>query len=470
MNNKYLFHDTNIFLSSLSPKIIKKVYGDINIQHIAENNFSSISELLIEVFGDYIIEIELNSNRIFISSSACSLSFVYKDEIFSEEQMLSSEGYSSKYLEDIDDLSISYAPKSQMFSEDVFVLFPSTILVTNDKNFVQKNSWLDILLGRPQDFSIHKMKRSLKKYFSDKKVYLLTSGGVDTALLLDIFNDKDDICYVTYNFERTGGNNTPNDAKRLLENMLKNKSYKHFIFHTDNLHSLKEKIYEQDVDLDLMKRLKLENKGVFVVSGQNSDSIVAPGFVKSDSFLSLFRNWGFKIGLKSIFVNTMLVMFGSSVTRTIFKFLLKPLDIFLRVYSNKILDYSIKGFYIGLFDSVPFIYSKKTINKKILESYDQINSLFMNGLKNDRSSLTLLRFYSYSLYAMQNQRGVNTEGYRYILPFHSAHFIGYCLNRNFNLNNIWNPKKSIIDYLISNGMKKSFLFYGKDRETNDLKG
>ena len=465
MNKNSSFENTQNFLNTLSPKNIKNIYGDLEFNSLS--GFNSISEILVEKFGDYILEFDTHDCTFFISSSACSLSFIYENKIYSEEEMIHLKGYHQDYYNNIDKLGMSYAPKNNMFGNGVITLYPASIVVLKNGNLKQITSWLDILKGKSKSFSFIKMRESIRDYFDTKKIYLLSSGGVDTALLINFLKCKDDIEYITYNFDRTGGNNTPNDAKKLLNLMIKDKPYVHKVYKEANIEPIKDKIYQQDVDLDLMNRLSLKNSNVLVLSGQNSDSIIAPGFIKSDSILSLFKNWGLLGGLKAIIINLLLVLFRWKIARFAIRFLSLILNLFLMVFSNKTFDYSARGFYIGLYNGPPFIYSKKIITRDILRSFKDIDNLFIGGIPDDHSGLVFLRIYSYSLYAMQNQRGVLKTGYKYVLPYHSSYFIGYSLNKRFALSDIWSPKKAMIDFLISDGLHKGFLFYGKDVINND---
>ena len=461
------FNSSEIFLSKLKPNMVQKIYGDLNNKTL--NKVGNISDILIDTFGDYIIKAKLNLLNVFISSSAASVSFIFDDKVYSEEDMINLKGYSKDYLNDIENLGMSYAPKNKMYDTSVVTLLPGCILVVESNgNVIQNTSWYDMLLNKPLKFSLKEMKKSVHKYFENKKTFLLTSGGVDTAVLIGILKKLKDIRYATYYFETTGGNNCPEDAKLLLDAMHTSDNYKLEIYRYENLHEINKKIYAQDVDMDLMKKLNLVETRAYVACGQNSDSMIAPGFVKSDSLISTFKNWGIIGGVKAMAVNTMLCLFRWNISRITVKAMLGIINVFLKVFSDKIIDYTARGFYNGLFNTVPFIYSKKNLNHHLDKSYDNISKLFLNEIRNDSASLILLRLYSYSVYAMQNQRGVETKGYKYLLPFHSVHFIGYCLNRKFSVSEIWNPKKTMINYLRKEGLSKKFIFYREDVSANEV--
>ena len=379
------------------------------------------------------------------------------------------KGYSNEYLECLRNLGLSYAPKTNMFGVDVTTLLPGCILVTDQNGVViQNTSWYDMLANRPNCFSLAQAKSGIHRYFENKKTFLLTSGGVDSAVLIQFLRNIKDIQYATYYFETTGGNNSPEDAQRLLEEMSVESGYRHGIYRVVDRYKVPEKKYEQDVDYDLMKRLNLVETETFVACGQNCDSIIAPGFIKSDSLFSTFRNWGLIGGSKAIVINTMLVLFRFSILRNFVERCCRLASFFCGFFSDIVIDYTARGFYFGLFSTVPFIYSKKKITQELIQSYDNINSLFINGLRDDSNSLILLRLYSYSVYAMQNQRGVNAEGYKYVLPFHSAQFIGYCLNRKLSISEIWNPKRAMINFLREEGLIADFSFYRKNKRTDSI--
>jgi hypothetical protein len=464
---KMYFNNSENFLSKLTPEMILEVYGDLSIETLDE--CKNISNVLIDTFGDYIVKAKQDLFNVFISSSAASLSFIFKGEIYTEEEMIILQGYSREYLKDIENLGKSYAPKNKMFGYDVVTLLPGCILIIDqDGKEIQNTSWYDMLLNKPDKFSLKQMKSSAYKYFKNKKTFLLTSGGVDTAVLINILKNIKDISYASYYFEYTGGNNTPENARELLDTMYIADDYRHDIYQYKSLHKIDKKIYGQDVDFDLMKRLNLIDTKTYVACGQSSDSIIAPGFVKSDSLISTFKNWGFIGGVKSMVVNAMLVFFRWNISRIVLKTLFIIPNIFLKLFSDKVIDYSVRGFYYGLFNTVPFIYSKNNINQELEKSFKNINKLFLNEIKDDSVSLILLRIYSKSVYAMQNQRGVETKGYKYLLPFHSAYFIGYCFNRKFSMSEIWKPKEDLIKFLHKEGFPKDFLFYRRDRKTGDI--
>ena len=465
MNQETYFGNSEVFLSELTLQSVLEVYGDLDIEAIVRSG--NIPQILINMFGDYIIKAKKDSHNVYISSSAASLSFIFNNKVYSEEDMIKIKGYSRGYLKNINVLGMSYTSKCNMFGGGVVTLLPACILIIDrDGNVMQNTSWYDMLVNRPNKFSLDQMKSSVYQYFKNKKTFLLTSGGVDTAVLITSLKSIKDIRYATYYFETTGGNNSPEDARRLLDTMCMEGSYQHVIYRTKCFDRVDKKIYEQDVDFDLMKRLKLTETKTYVASGQNSDSIIAPGFVKSDSFWSTYRNWGFIGGSKGMLVNTLLVFFRWNFSRICFKQLAILINFFFKLFSDIVIDYSARGFYFGLYNTVPFIYSNKNITQELIQSYENINKLFLNGIKEDNDSLVLLRLYSYSVYAMQNQRGVNTKGYRYILPFHSAQFIGYCLNRKFNISEIWSPKLAMIDFLRKEGLSKGFSFYRKNLKTD----
>lgn len=455
------FLDSGEFLSSLTREMIVKVYGDLDIATIGKEE--KLSDIVVDFFGDYIIRVKCGPYDVFISSSAASLSFVRNDKIYSEEDMIGISGYSDEYLKNIESLGRKYAPKNNMFDSKTITLLPACVLILDQHgSVIQNTSWFDLLLETPSKYSLEKMKNSVGRYFESKKTFLLTSGGIDTAVLINLLKSIKDIKYASYYFERTGGNNTPEDARRLLHVMMGEKKYQHEVYQLDSLYANENKIYEQDVDLNLMKRLDLIDTSSCVACGQNSDSIIAPGFVKSDSLLSTFSNWGLSGGLKAMTVNTMLVFFRWDLSRRMLKGIFFILNLFLKPFSDKKIDYSVRGFYLGLFDTIPFVYSKRHLNNDLHASYDNVCKLFLKKIKDDNSSLVLLRLYTYAVYAMQNQRGVKASGYKYLLPFHSAYFIGFCLNRDFHLSEIWNPKKPMRDFLCNEGLPNDFLFYRKD--------
>ena len=466
MNEGVYFNNSEKFLSKLTYEMISRVYGDLDLEALKTSK--DISEVVIQKFGDYVLEAKEDQFNIYISSSAASLSFVTDGELYSEEDMIILKAYSSEYLEDIQKLGMAYAPKTKMF-DNALTLLPGCILVVNATgDEIQNTSWYDMLSNKPNTFSLAQMKISVYKYFKSKKTFLLTSGGIDTALLISALKSIKDIRYATYYFETTGGNNSPEDARHLLDNMGIDGGYQHDIYRTKWLDRVDKKIYEPDVDFDLMKRLKLTETKTYVASGQNSDSIIAPGFVKSDSFWSTYRNWGFIGGSKGMLVNTLLVFFRWNFSRICLKQLAILINLFFKLFSDIVIDYSARGFYFGLFNTVPFIYSNKNITQELIQSYEDISKLFLNGIKENNDSLVMLRLYSYSVYAMQNQRGVKTKGYKYMLPFHSAQFIGYCLNRHFKISEIWNPKIAMIYFLRKEGLSRDFMFYRKNLETYSI--
>ena len=465
MSQETYFDNSEVFLSELTLQSVLEVYGDLDIESVYSSE--NIPEILINTFGDYIIKAVQYSASVYISSSAASLSFIFNGLVYSEEDMIKIKGYSGEYLEGINKLGMSYTPKNKMFGPDVATLLPGCILIIDrDGNLIQNTSWYDMLANRPNYFSLTQMKSSIYQFFENKKTFLLTSGGVDTAVLIALLKSIKDIRYATYYFETTGGNNSPADARRLLENMCIDAGYQHDIYRIKWLDRVDKKIYEQDVDFDLMKRLKLTETKTYVACGQNSDSIIAPGFVKSDSLWSIYKNWGFIGGSKALLVNTMLVFFRWNFSRICLKQLAKSINFFFKLFSDIVIDYSARGFYFGLLNTVPFIYSNKNITQELIQSYENINKLLLNGIRENNDSLVLLRLYSYSVYAMQNQRGVKTKGYRYMLPFHSAQFIGYCLNRKFNISEIYNPKLPMVDFLRKEGLSKGFSFYRKNLRTD----
>ena len=81
-------------------------------------------------------------------------------------------------------------------------------------------------------------------------------------------------------------------------------------------------------------------------------------------------------------------------------------------------------FYAGLSKSVPFFVDKLECSqlRKTLMSCDEI---MLEQISKAFSFLIYLRQYTYGLAAIQNQRGTDTEGYRYVLPFQCAQFIGF---------------------------------------------
>ncbi len=457
------FQDSKEFLSNLTSQMIVKVYGDLETVNIGREQ--NLSDVVVEFFGDYIIKLKHGSYDVFISSSAASLSFIRDAKIYSEEDMISTVGYSDEYLKNIESLGRKYAPKNNMFDIKTITLLPGCVLILDEHgSVIQNTSWFDLLLETPNKYTLEKMKNSVNKYFESKKTFLLSSGGVDTAMLVNLLKNVKDISYASYYFDRTGGNNTPDDARRLLNAMIGEEKFRHDVFQLDCLYANENKIYEQDIDLNLMKRLNLVDTSSYVACGQNSDSIIAPGFVKSDSLLSAFSNWGLLGGVKAMIVNTMLVFFRWDFSRRVLKGIFFFLNLLLKLFSDKKIDYSVRGFYFGMFNTIPFVYSKRRINHDLHDSYETVCKLFLKKIKDDNSSLVLLRLYTYAVYAMQNQRGVKGSGYKYLLPFHSAYFLGYCLNREFSLSEIWNPKKPMIDFLRKEGLQRDFLFYRKDVE------
>ena len=454
------FSDSREFLSNITIEMIEEVYGDLDTSKIGKEQ--KLSDIVVKFFGDFLIRAKHDSYDIFISSSAASLCFVQNNNIYSEEEMITMEGYSAEYLKNIESLGAIYAPKNNMF-DNASTILPGCILV-QDKNgsVIQNTSWIDMLLETPNKYTLKKMKKSVSNYFTSKKTIVLASGGIDSALLINCLKGINDISFASYYFKRTGGNNTPQDARRLLDEMMKEKKFQHYVDKLDSLHFNKEKIYGPDVDMTLMKRLNYIDSSVWVATGQNSDSIISPGFVKSDSFMSTFSNWGVLGGTKAFIVNTMLALFRWNFTRLILKGIFVIVNIFLKLFSDKVIDYSARGFYFGIFNTIPFVYSKRDLNQDLYSSYDRLCKLFLYKIKDDNPSLVLLRLYSKAVYAMQNQRGMEASGYKYILPFQSAYFIGFCLNRDFHLSEIWNPKRSMVDFLHSEGLPKDFLFYRKD--------
>ena len=454
------FSDSREFLSNITIEMIEEVYGDLDTSKIGKEQ--KLSDIVVEFFGDFLIRVKCDSHDVFISSSAASLSFVHGNKIYSEEDMINMAGYSAEYLKNVESLDGTYAPKNNMF-DNTSTIRPGCVLVL-DKNgtVIQNTSWFDLLLKSPNKYTLKKMKRSVSSYFASKKTILLTSGGIDTAILVNSLKGINDISFASYYFDRTGGNNTPEDARRLLDVMVKEKKFQHYVNKLESPIINEDKIYPADIDMALMSHLNLMNSNVCVACGQNGDSIIAPSFIKSDSLMSTFNNWGILGGTKAMIVNTMLVLFRWNFSRLILKGIFIIINIFLKLFSDKVIDYSARGFFIGLFNTIPFVYSKTDLNHDLYSAYDSLNKLFLNKIKDDNASLLLLRFYTWCVFAGQNQKGTEATGYTYLLPFHSAYFIGFCLNRDFHLSEIWNPKRSMVNFLHSEGLPKDFLFYRKD--------
>ena len=61
---------------------------------------------------------------------------------------------------------------------------------------------------------------------------------------------------------------------------------------------LSKRLRLEDVDEHLCLTKNLTDQSVYIISGQNSDSIIAPGFIKG-LFLNYFMNWGMTGALKS---------------------------------------------------------------------------------------------------------------------------------------------------------------------------
>ena len=107
---------------------------------------------------------------------------------------------------------------------------------------------------------------------------------------------------------------------------------------------LSKRLRLEDVDEHLCLTKNLTDQSVYIISGQNSDSIIAPGFIKGDSLLSYFMNWGMTGALKSFFVNFLLSTYEKKVVRKMLKLILVLLNPILKKFYSKRIELSAWGF------------------------------------------------------------------------------------------------------------------------------
>lgn len=453
---------SNDFLEQIGSSDVQKLYGRIKR---ADINGKNLKQVLLSCFGNYVIKATKNGITVYISSSTASLNFIYNDELYSEEEMVDLIGYSREYQQSILSLGMSYANKDGMFGRPTITLLPGCFLIMNrEKRGVHTRSWYDMMITpEPDQYSLENMQRGVLRYIKGRKIYLLTSGGVDTAFLVSILHHHDDIVYASIRLDRSGGNNTPEDASILLKKMLSGAKYKHLVFSKVEHDIINEStlICTRTIDRDLVEQIDVGDK-VAIITGQNSDSILSPGMVKGDSVTSYFQNWGAKGGLKALLLNTLIVSFKNPITRTIMKLICSIVNVPLQFSGKIILDYSVKGFYYGSWKGVPFFYNRQKIPVELEKNFSSLNNLFPSSKISPYQRLLLIKIYTYSTQAMQSQKGTCQPGYEFIHPYNSTEFIGYGLNNSQRISEIWSPKISMLNHVYKSGLDKKHKFYHKN--------
>ncbi|MDC0162357.1 hypothetical protein OAI87_02010 [Paracoccaceae bacterium] len=458
VNSEY--HNSNDFLSSLSLDENLVLHGEIKREIVVQQ--TDITNILTNTFGDYVLQICQEKRKIFISSSSASLNFLRDGNLHSEEEILKIMKYNDEYLNEVKILGISYASKQNMFTDKVVSLLPGSIIILNNNNdCVHSASWFDIYENNVAIFSLAKMSISIRNYFKGKTCTLLTSGGVDTALLLYNLKGLNSVDFVSYRFDTTGGNNTPEDAKNLLSMIYGGYNYDHSVYETKKFKSTSKRLCLPDVDEHLCSIRNLTEKEHCVVSGQNSDGIIAPGFVKGESLVSYFKNWGIVGAFKSLLVNFLLYAYQSRLIRGPVSLIIMVLNPLVLILISRQFELSSWGFYAGLQSSIPFLI-KKTECAQLRKNYNKLKKYYAGEDTESYAFIIYLRQYTYCLAAIQNQRGTTTSGYRYVLPFQSAQFIGYSVNRRLGLKDIVSPKHELISYISSVVPDLTWKFYHRN--------
>ena len=459
------YHSSTDILNSLTLDENLILHGELRKELIPLN--ANLINILTNIFGDYILQISEEDRKIFISSSSASLNFLKDGKLYSEEKILKMMNYNKEYLNDVEVLGISYASKQNMFTEKVVSFLPGSIIILNNNNdFIYSRSWFDIYENNPGIFSLEKMIASVRSHLKDKTCTLLTSGGVDTAFLLCTLKDINSIDFASYYFDETGGNNAPEDAKGLLNIIYKNGKYDHSVYREKNFKTNSKRLRLIDVDEHLCSIRNLTKKEHYVVSGQNSDGIIAPGFVKGESLISYFKNWGIIGAFKSLLVNFLLYAYQKRLIIRLLSLIIILINPLIGLFSLRKLELSSWGFYAGLQSSVPFFINKNEC-VQLRENYNELKNFYAGKDTESFGFLIYLRQYTYCLAAVQNQRGTKSSGYRYVLPFQSAQFIGYSVNKTARLKNIWSPKSELISYISRAVSDFSLKFYHRNESALD---
>ena len=459
----FKYHSSSDFLNSLSLDENLVLHGEISEELVVQH--TSITNILMNTFGDYVLQVCEEKRKIFISSSSASLNFLKNGKLHSEEEILKLMEYSDKYLNEVEIHGICYASKQNMFNDEVKSLLPGSVLILDNNNIcVYSASWFDCYTAGVFDYSLFNSQTCIENYFKDKSCTLLTSGGVDTAYLLHCLKDVDPIDFVSYRLEETGGNNAPEDAKNLLGKMYAGKNIEHATYQLTSIKPISRRLRLYDVDEHLCTTRNLIDKEVYIISGQNSDSIIAPGFVKGDSLVSYFKNWGTIDAFKALIVNYLLYAYQNKLMKGCLSLTFTILNpIVLRLTSRKF-EFSSWGFYAGLQNSIPFLIGK-TECKLLRKNYSELEKNYVGADKESWAFLIYLRQYTYCLADVQNQRGTSTSGYRFVLPFQNAQFIGYSVNKKSQVRDIVSPKNKLIAYLSRRVPNLALKFYNINEKT-----
>ena len=147
------------------------------------------------------------------------------------------------------------------------------------------------------------------------------------------------------------------------------------------------------------------------------------------------------------------------------KLILVLLNPILKKFYSKRIELSAWGFYAGLSKSVPFFVDKLECSQ-LRKNFDELRRNYVGTDLESFSFLIYLRQYTYGLAAIQNQRGTDTEGYRYVLPFQCAQFIGFSANKKSKLADIISPKMDLIKYLTQRVPNLRGKFYHKNKRNS----